>query len=53
MIVESVSIKELDTEIRELQQAIIEINQSDKGTKQGALKYAKSDLTYLIKQLSN
>jgi len=43
---------ELDTEIREMQRVVYEID-SEKPTNEGALNYAKSDLSYLFKQLSN
>ncbi len=43
---------ELDTEIREMQRVVYEID-LEKPTNEGALNYAKSDLSYLIKQLSN
>ena len=49
-VIEHMDIIELDTEIRELKQAIIELNAEP--TSKGALNYAKSDLSYLIKQLS-
>ena len=45
------NIKELDTEIREMQRVVYEIS-SEKPTNEGALNFAKSDLSYLIKQLS-
>ena len=42
---------ELDTEIREMQRVVIELNAEPKS--KGALNFAKSDLSYLLTQLSN
>ncbi len=42
---------DIDTEIREIEQAIIEM-ENEKPINEGALNYAKSDLTYLQSLLS-
>ena len=45
-------IKELDTEIREMQRVVNEIDNSIESTREKALINAKSDLSYLLTQLS-
>ena len=44
---------ELDTEIRETQKVVSELERSNEPTTQGALKLAKDDLTYLLTLLDN